>query len=240
MYRILIAASLLFSTLFLTAQTDTLYALGASGALIEKQVIDAKLEEMRAKFAAKDLDWSANFSISHEDRRADTLILYGRIDLVENTLLEGRDRPVALNDALPDFSLTDLEGKPISLKNFEGKVLLLNFWFTACAPCIAEMPDLNRLKEYYEEQDVVFLSMAPERAPKVEEFLEKHRFTYHHLPAAGDYIEQFGAGYPKNILVDRTGIIRYLGGAVHSTTDEETGEMSWGTLQQKLDALLAD
>src|SRR5688572_27232831 len=49
----------------------------------------------------------------------------------------------------PDFSLTSIDGKQFQLSELKGKVIMLNFWFIACAPCVAEMPLLNQLVEEY-------------------------------------------------------------------------------------------
>lgn len=61
--------------------------------------------------------------------------------------------------ALP-FSAKDINGKNYSLESLKGKVIVINFWFVECKPCVMEMPELNKLVEKYENKDVVFLGLA--------------------------------------------------------------------------------
>jgi thiol-disulfide isomerase/thioredoxin len=59
----------------------------------------------------------------------------------------------------PDFTLKDIDGKQFSLKNYRGKVVLLNFWATWCPPCRREMPSLERLHEKLKDKDFVVLAL---------------------------------------------------------------------------------
>lgn len=99
--------------------------------------------------------------------------------------------------------------------------MILNFWFTACRPCIEEMPALNRLKEHHENR-ILFLSMAPEKANEIHRFLEKHDFQWRIFPSSKDYISRFGSGYPKNILVDQQGIIRFIFDQIPMNEEKES------------------
>lgn len=57
---------------------------------------------------------------------------------------------------IPNFTLNDLDGKPVSLESFRGKVVLVNIWATWCAPCVKEFPSLKNLVEKFKGEIVVF------------------------------------------------------------------------------------
>jgi len=116
----------------------------------------------------------------------------------------------------PDYSFTDLNGKTISSVDMAGKVLVLNFWFTTCKPCVKEMKDLNKVYEKYKEHpDVVFLAPSYEAEETITSFLEKKDFRYPAVALAQKQARIFGIdGYPANIVIDRQGIysLYFVGG----------------------------
>ena len=61
-----------------------------------------------------------------------------------------------------DFTLMDLDGNEISLSDFNGKVLILNFWATWCSPCREEIPDFVEVYNEYESKDVQFIGVSNE------------------------------------------------------------------------------
>ena len=61
---------------------------------------------------------------------------------------------------VPDFSATDLDGKPISLQQYRGKVVLLDFWAVWCPPCIVEMPNVKRVYNIYKDQDFDIIGVS--------------------------------------------------------------------------------
>jgi peroxiredoxin len=105
----------------------------------------------------------------------------------------------------PDFTVADLHGKSYHLKDLTGKVVVLNFWFTHCAGCIAEMPELNQLFQKYEnDTNVVFLAITFDDLPKVQDFLKTHTFNYPIAFDHGDVIKQYGLStYPFSMVIDR-------------------------------------
>jgi thiol-disulfide isomerase/thioredoxin len=82
-------------------------------------------------------------------------------------------------DAAPGFQLNDLDGKPVSLAAAKGKIVLLNFWATWCAPCVKEMPSLDRLQaELGKDKFVVLpLSLDGPSRPKVAPFYQDKKLT---------------------------------------------------------------
>jgi len=106
------------------------------------------------------------------------------------------------NTGLPEFRLHDLDGQLISSKDFLGKPLVINIWFSTCEPCLEEMPILNELAEKYKGQ-ISFLAITFESRSDVESFLEKRKFQFQHLVGAKEYIRKFGMfGYPKTLIID--------------------------------------
>ena len=95
----------------------------------------------------------------------------GNTDLAKEHQRKGEPKPVLLREpelamkligkVVPDFSATDLDGKPISLEQYRGKVVLLDFWAVWCAPCIAEMPNVKKVYDTYKDEgfDIIGISL---------------------------------------------------------------------------------
>lgn len=114
-----------------------------------------------------------------------------------------------LNNPAPEFELKDLEGKTWSLKKLRGKIVILNFWFTSCAPCIKEIPELNKLVDEYKNKNVVFLGLTYNTPQHVENFLKKRAFNYIQLPNAGEINNKYSIFYfPTSFVIDKNGIIK--------------------------------
>ena len=114
---------------------------------------------------------------------------------------------------LPDFTLTDLSGTTHSLESIKGKVVVINLWFTACAPCIHEMPELNKIVDAYKENEgVLFLAFALDPKPLVDKFLKKHKFDYDIIPESQEYITKKlnPPGYPTHIVLDKNSNVVFL------------------------------
>jgi len=92
------------------------------------------------------------------------------------------------------------------------KIVVLNFWFATCAPCINEIPDLNRIYDRYKDRaDIVFIAPTFEPAENVETFLEAHHFNYPILPEAYEALRNYKAiSYPLNVIIDFDGRIAYV------------------------------
>ncbi len=67
---------------------------------------------------------------------------------------------VGVGDDAPEFNLTSDAGKPIQLSDFRGKFVILNFWASWCAPCVEEMPSLERFAEQFSPKGVVVLGVS--------------------------------------------------------------------------------
>jgi peroxiredoxin len=108
-----------------------------------------------------------------------------------------------------NFTLVDLHGKNWTLRDLQGKVVLLNFWATWCPPCRKEMPDLEALYLKFKDKDqgFVVLAISDEDASKVSPFLAERNITYPVLLDPGRKVnEQFRIeGIPKSFVYDRSG-----------------------------------
>jgi len=133
------------------------------------------------------------------------------------------------------FSAKDLEGNKYKLKDLEGKIVVMNFWFVGCPPCRMEIPELNRVADAYKNNpDVVFLAIALDEKWTIEDFLKKIPFHYH-IVDDGRYIAQNNYGittYPTHLVLDRRGIVRF------HTTGYAMGTVAW--VKKTIDALLAE
>ena len=81
-----------------------------------------------------------------------------------------------------DFTLKDLDNKRISLKNYRGKVVMLNFWATWCTPCRLEMPSMEKLHRQFKDKGFVVLAVAAgEKAEGVTAFVKEYHITFYTL-----------------------------------------------------------
>ncbi|MEO3408502.1 TlpA disulfide reductase family protein [Mucilaginibacter sp. CAU 1740] len=107
-----------------------------------------------------------------------------------------------------DFDLIDMRGKHWSLKALRGKVVVLNFWYTSCPPCLQEMPKLNEITGLYSADKVVFLALTFNEREKVKQFLQLHKFNYIILPGSKTVDQQYGiTGWPTSLVIDKKGKI---------------------------------
>ena len=112
---------------------------------------------------------------------------------------------------MPDASVSLVDGTRVPLSSFRGKVLVLNFWFIGCPVCRAIKPQLNEFKaQFAGRDDVVFLAVTGDPEGKVKDYLKKEPFDYLQAADSADALKMFRhVGYPKNIVVSKTGDIVY-------------------------------
>jgi thiol-disulfide isomerase/thioredoxin len=119
-----------------------------------------------------------------------------------------------IGSSLPDFSVTDLEGHPVSSSELRGKVVLVDFWATWCQPCKKEMPGYQRLADRYGSRGLAVVGFKFETMPDVEDPLQFAKKIGAHYPlavASDDLKQKFGGieGLPTTMLYDRSGILRW-------------------------------
>jgi peroxiredoxin len=96
--------------------------------------------------------------------------------------------------AAPDFTLTTLEGQPTQLRDFRGKLVLLNFWATWCAPCLHEMPSMERLYQTFKQTEFVLLAVSMDRQGDdvARPFVDTLQLTF---PVLLDPVSEVGRHY---------------------------------------------
>jgi peroxiredoxin len=127
--------------------------------------------------------------------------------------------PLKPGSKFPDLTVETEQGK-INLADYRGKVVVLNYWATTCAPCIAEMPGLNQLVKKYRTKDVLFLAILDD-PENLAAFKKKHAFDYLQGFSNDDIENLLGKTFPRNIIIDRNGVILYnhTGGSQNTADD---------------------
>ena len=118
-----------------------------------------------------------------------------------------------VGSTLPDFSVKDLQGSPVSSADLRGRVVLVDFWATWCQPCKKEMPGYQKLAEKYGARGLVVIGFKFDNMPDMENPLAFAKGIGVHYPlavATDDLKQKFGGieGLPTTILYDRQGVQR--------------------------------
>jgi len=132
---------------------------------------------------------------------------------------------------IPDFSITDLSGQTLQLSRYRGKVVLLNFWATWCAPCRSEIPRFVDLQNKYDKEGFQIIGISLDDEPKlVHTFYQQLRINYPVAIGDAKLAEQYGGilGLPVSFLIGRDGRIY----ARH------TGETDISLIEQEIKSLL--
>ena len=142
-------------------------------------------------------------------------------DAKENYAIEAAPHPV-VPTKLPDFSLSDLSGKPTSIAAWSGKSLVINFWATWCAPCRREIPLLKTVAADWAGRDLTVVGIAVDYADKVREFAGRFKIDYPVLIGEQDALEvaaKFGMdspAFPFTVFTDRRGeVVALFVGELH-------------------------
>lgn len=137
-------------------------------------------------------------------------------------------------NAAPDFTLSNLDGRKVSLSSYKGKVVILNFWGTWCEPCKAEMPSLNKLYLEHRDKGLVVLAVSIDPSDqKVKSFISQKGYS---IPVLLDrnkevFFDTYGLfGLPVSVIIDRDGMI----------VQKVIGEIAWDSpqMEEKIRKLL--
>jgi cytochrome c biogenesis protein CcmG/thiol:disulfide interchange protein DsbE len=123
---------------------------------------------------------------------------------------------VGVGDTAPNFTLTTTAGDQVTPRNFGGKVLVLNFWASWCAPCVEEAPSLNEFAKTFKDSGVVVLGVSVDRNEQMyQNFVKRFGVSY---PLARDPEENLSYRYgtykiPESYIIDRNGkVVRKFAG----------------------------
>ena len=120
--------------------------------------------------------------------------------------------PDLVGKPAPDFTLKDVDGREVALRDLRGKSVLLTFWATWCEPCRKELPQIEALYKALKDKGLVVLAVnVNESAETAKKFFAEQGYTFQCLiDPAGEANKQYGAGggIPRTILIDKDGIVR--------------------------------
>ncbi len=125
----------------------------------------------------------------------------------------GLDPTPIIGYPAPDFTLTDLDGNAVRLRDFRGKVIFLNFWAIRCPACRAEMPAMEEVYQEYKDEGVVIIGVdLGEFRSTVKSFVEENGYSWIFvIDSTGEVARDYMVtGIPSSFFIDKDGIIRAL------------------------------
>jgi peroxiredoxin len=120
---------------------------------------------------------------------------------------------------LPEIGLTDLSGKKVDLASLKGKVVIVDFWASWCAPCAEELPQLEKLHKKYKDRGLVVVGVSvDEEAENLTGFLKKVKLSF---PIVHDKAHAVADRFhpprmPSSYIADRNGVVRHVHGGYRS------------------------
>ncbi|MDP4147615.1 MAG: TlpA disulfide reductase family protein [Bacillota bacterium] len=134
----------------------------------------------------------------------------------ESTGSASQINPNSVNIKAPDFKLKGIDGKEVSLNDFKGKKVYLNFWASWCPPCKAEMPEIEKLYEETKDSDVVILAVSVDQNPEdAVNFIKSNNYTFKVLLDDGNAANSYNiSSIPASFFIDKNGFIKaqHVGG----------------------------
>jgi peroxiredoxin len=141
------------------------------------------------------------------------------LSLILTTGQEGTAKPPKVGEALigqvrPEFTLADLKGAPRKVSEWDGKVLIVNFWATWCPPCRKEIPSFIRLQGKYGDRGVQFVGIALDEPSSVQSFTQAMGINYPILIGdSGTITRHYGdhlGVLPYTVIIDRSRKIAFV------------------------------
>lgn len=112
---------------------------------------------------------------------------------------------------LPAFKGLTVNKKALAKADLKNQVVVINFWFEKCPPCLAEMPELNKLVNEYKQKGVRFIGITHDPPTRAKHFLKRNGYLYEIVSMSKEEISKLNInhGFPSNILVGADGKIIY-------------------------------
>ena len=127
-----------------------------------------------------------------------------------------------IGKTIPAFELKSIQGNSYTNESFKNKITVINFWFEACPPCIAEMNSLEQLyNDFKQYSNFQFLSITYENTAAINKLAEEYKITYPVLSTTTDscYYLNFKKGFPTTVIVDGNGLIVFFTIGGHTDTN---------------------
>lgn len=151
--------------------------------------------------------------------RSTTHMKYGSIVIMVLSFCFSNCSSKKENDGLiglEDVKLSTLTGQSITMNEFEGKVVFINFWATWCGPCIHEMPSIEKAQTLMKGKEVVFLLASNEELDQITRFSKKHDYDFRYVQL-NNMEELKISALPTTFIFDADGILKF----------SETGSRMW-------------
>ena len=158
------------------------------------------------------------------------LLLFSQDTLITLTQREALKKALGNIDKAPDFTLSDLDDSVYTLRELEGKVVLINFWATWCGPCRMEIPEFNELYNNYYKEGLEILGISVSDNKKqlknfTKSFAVDYPLLYGGTREVNKIMKDYGGVYavPSSFLIDKKGeIIWKYPGAILKAFDPQT------------------
>jgi len=134
-----------------------------------------------------------------------------------------------IGEKAPEFEVKDIYGNSFSSEKLKGKIVVLNFWFIKCKPCVDEIPELNNVyRNFQSDTNIVFISTTFDKQDKVESFLHGNPINYNVVANANEMCDLFNiTAFPTNIVIDAEGnYCSFLSGGFPRIGEEITNQIN--------------
>ncbi|MDL4839547.1 TlpA family protein disulfide reductase [Aquibacillus rhizosphaerae] len=177
-----------------------------------------------------------NYNESQNQEEKSNVIEVTGDSSVKGTTIISPDKPngIDIGETAPDFTLLTIDGKEVSLSDFRGKKVFLNFWATWCGPCKIEMPEMQKIQENYEDEvEIIAVNAtgdANETVDAVEKFLSQGNFSFTVLlDPKSEVTDAYKLiGIPTTYFIGTDGEIQ---------SEKVIGPMTYELMEEKIDEL---